>query len=72
VAAAQYFGTKGFLASYDAKLDAPLTEAVAAVWAQNFDNPQKRAEAVHIAETQGSPATNESRGEALVRLWSNL
>lgn len=72
VAAAQYFGTKGFFASYEAKLDAPLTEAVAAVWAKNFETPQKRAEAVHIAETQESPATNESRGEVLLRLWSKL
>jgi hypothetical protein len=37
VAAAQYFGTQGFFASYDAKLDAPLTEAVKAVWLKKFD-----------------------------------
>ena len=72
IAAAQYFGTKGFFASYDAKLDAPLTEAVAAVWAKKFDDPQKRAAAVHFAETQGSPVTAESRGEALLRLWGKL
>jgi hypothetical protein len=72
VPAAQYFGTKGFFASYDAKLDAPLTEAVATVWTKNFDDPQKRAEAVQIAETQESPATRETRGEALLRLWGKL
>lgn len=72
IPAAQYFGTKGFFASYDAKLDAPLTEAVAVGWAKNFNDPQKRAEAVHIAETQDSPATRETRGEALMRLWGKL
>jgi hypothetical protein len=72
IPAAQYFGTKGFFASYDAKLDAPLAEAVATIWAKNYDDPQKRAVAVHIAETQESPATNESRGQALLRLWGKL
>ena len=72
VAAAQYFGTKGFFAGYDAKLDAPLTEAVKAVWLKQFDHPQGRAAAVRIAEAQESPATNESRGEALLRLWGSL
>jgi hypothetical protein len=41
VAAAQYFGTKGFFASYDAKLDEPLTEAVKAVWEKGFAELQK-------------------------------
>jgi hypothetical protein len=72
VAAAQYFGTKGFFAGYDAKLDAPLTEAVKAVWLKQFDHPQERAAAVRIAEAQESPATNEARGEALLRLWDSL
>ncbi|MCB1209722.1 MAG: FAD-dependent oxidoreductase, partial [Verrucomicrobiales bacterium] len=72
IPAVQYFGTKGFFASYDANLDAPITEAVAAVWAKHFDEPQKRAEEVHIAETQESPATRETRGEALLRLWVTL
>ena len=72
VAAAQYFGTKGFFSSYDAKLAAPITEAVKAVWLKKFDDPQERAAAVRIAEAQESPATNESRGEALLRLWGSL
>ncbi len=72
IPAAQYFGTKGFFASYDAKLDEPLTKAVATIWAKNYDDPQKRAVAVRIAETQESPATNESRGQALLRLWGKL
>jgi hypothetical protein len=36
IPAAQYFGTKGFFASYDARLDQPLSEAVAAQWVQTF------------------------------------
>lgn len=32
VAAVQYFGTQGFFASYDARLDEPLTDAVRAAW----------------------------------------
>lgn len=31
-AAAQFFGTKGFFADYDARLDEPVTQAVAQVW----------------------------------------
>lgn len=72
VVAAQYFGTQGFFSSYDAKLDAPLTEAVKAVWLKQFDHPQERAAEVRIAEAQESPATHESRGEALLRLWGSL
>ena len=75
IAAAQYFATKGFFASYDAKLDAPLTEAVKAVWVKCFDDLQKGkldpiqlAKAVHAAEAQKSPATKETRGEALAAM----
>lgn len=67
-AAAQYFATQGFFATYDAKLDQPLTEAVKAVWAQKFDDPRKRAEAVRAAESQNSPTTNQSRGAFLSRI----
>ena len=34
--AAQYFGTKGFFADYDARLDAPLSATIARVWAEAF------------------------------------
>jgi 2-polyprenyl-6-methoxyphenol hydroxylase-like FAD-dependent oxidoreductase len=77
--AAQYFGTKGFFASYDAKLDAPLTEAVRSVWLDGFKQLQqgtldaaKLAHAVHAAESKDSPATGELRADALLRLWKQL
>jgi len=64
LAAAQYFGTKGFLSNYDAK----LTEAVTAVWAKSFDDPQIRAAAVHVAETEKSIATDRTSGLFLLKL----
>jgi hypothetical protein len=77
--AAQYFSTKGFFASYDSKLDAPLTEAVRSVWLDGFKqlqqgtlNAAKLALAVHAAESKESPATNELRADALLRLWKQL
>ena len=36
VPAAQYFGTKGFFADYDLRPDAPLTAAIAQLWAKGF------------------------------------
>ncbi len=79
VAAAEYFGTKGFFASYDAHLDAPLTGAMRKVWERGFKqlqqgllDPQKQALAVHAASLQESPDTHESRGNALLRLWQQL
>lgn len=79
VAAAQFFGTRGFFASYDAKLDEPLTEAVKAVWKGGFEKlqndtlvPMQLAKAVHVAETQDSPATKETRGKALAAMWKSL
>jgi hypothetical protein len=79
VAAAQYFGTKGFFAGYDAQLDEPLTEAVRGVWLDGFEklkqgtlDAAKLAAAVQAAESQESPATGELRGEALQRLFTQL
>jgi hypothetical protein len=75
VAAAQYFGTKGFFAGYDARLDAPLTEAVRSVWLDGVARLQqgtleapKFAAAVQAAESQESPPSGELRGDALLRL----
>ena len=74
--AAQYFGTKGFFAGYDARLDEPLTEAVRSVWLDGFEQLQqgtleatKLAAAVRAAESQESPPSGELRGDALLRLW---
>ncbi len=72
IAAAQYFGTKGFLLSCDAKLDAPLTEAVTDVWAKSFDDPQIGAAAVHAAETEESIAKDQTRGLFLLKLWQQF
>lgn len=79
VAAAQYFGTQGFFASYDAKLDEPLTESVKAVWQDGFEKlqkgtlePMQLAKVVHEAEAKESPAAKESRGEALAAMWRSL
>ena len=79
VPSTQYFGTKGFFASYDANLDAPLTEAVKAVWEKGFAELQKGtlepmhlAKAVYEAEATKSPATDEKRGAKLLSLWNKL
>ncbi|GEP43617.1 FAD-dependent oxidoreductase [Brevifollis gellanilyticus] len=79
VAAAQYFGTKGFFASYDAKLDAPLSASVEAVWQRGLDelkngklDPIKLANAVLAAEVATSPETKQTKGGALVAMWKSL
>jgi hypothetical protein len=78
VSASQYFGTKGFFASYDVKLDAPLTEAVKAAWEKGFEdlrkgtlNPMELAKAVNAAEALESPATKETRGAFLTKHLTN-
>jgi len=79
VTAAQYFGTKGFFASYDAKLDQPLTEAVKAVWERGFAElrkgtlePMRLAKAVQQAEANATPPTQATRSEALLAMWQKL
>ncbi|WP_395737853.1 FAD-dependent oxidoreductase [Prosthecobacter sp.] len=71
IVAAQYFGTKGFFDSYNARLDAPLTTAVRTAWEHPSD-PAQTAIAVHAAETQNSPATDQTRGTFLLKLWQQL
>lgn len=79
VAASQYFGTQGFFASYDARLDEPVTEGEKAVWRDGFAklkkgglNPAEFARAVHAAEAQTTPKTQETRGAALLAMWNEL
>lgn len=79
IPATQYFGTKGFFAGYDAKLDEPLSESVRAVWDEGFTQLQQRtlepmqfAPRVHVAELQDSPRTNQTRGAFLLALWTKL
>lgn len=79
VAAAQFFGTKGFFASYDAKLDQPLTEAVKAAWEKGLAElrngtlePMQLARAVQAAEANATPPTNATRGAVLSAMWKKL
>jgi hypothetical protein len=79
IPAVQYFGTKGFFASYDAKLDEPISEAVRNVWLDGFKNLEqgtlntaKLALAVQTAESKVSPAAGELRADVLLRLWQQL
>lgn len=77
--ATQYFGTKGFFAGYDAKLDAPLTDNLSAVWQDGFKklhderfDPGELARAVAHAEQIPSSPASKSRGEVLVTMWKQL
>lgn len=79
VAAAQYFGTRGFFADYDARLDAPLATATQAVWdrglaALRSDTlaPADLVKQVHEAEQENSPPTGRTRGEAMLAMWQSL
>lgn len=79
MAAAQYFGTKGFFASYDAKLDKPLPEAVKEAWKKGFADlqkgtlkPMELAKAVYAAEAKRSSSTNQKRGDFLIGIFDRL
>ncbi|MFM7290044.1 MAG: FAD-dependent oxidoreductase, partial [Planctomycetia bacterium] len=79
VAAAQYFGTKGFFADYDARLDKPLATATQAVWERGLAalrsgtlDPADLVKQVHEAESKDSPPTSRTRGEALLAMWQSL
>lgn len=79
VVAAQYFGTQVFFNTYDARLDAPLTSGLRTAWESAFKhlqqgtlNPAQIVVAVHAAESQDSPATDQARGAHLLALWKQL
>ncbi len=79
IPATQYFGTKGFFASYDTKLDAPLSEAVKAAWEKGFEDlqkgtldPMQLAKAAQEAEANPTPQTKETRGAVLLAMWNEL
>jgi hypothetical protein len=79
VPAAQYFGTKGFFANYNARPAEPLSEAVRDVWQAGFEqlqkgtlDPMKLAATVHAAQSKDSPHTREQRADFLLRLWNQL
>jgi hypothetical protein len=66
VPAVQYFGTRGFFDSYDAKPDSPLTDSLAKVWSEGFTQlragklapgAQARAVAAASAKATAKPVT---------------
>ena len=77
IAAAQYFATKGFFATYDARLDEAVTEALATVWREGFKklrggqlDPLAMARTVAECESTPSGLTAETRGEFLRSLFT--
>ena len=79
IAATQYFGTKGFFADYDARLDEPLSADVQALWLDAFEklrqgklDPSQLAAAIHTVDTKNPPALNKKRGDTLLQLWNTL
>jgi hypothetical protein len=79
MSAAQYFGTKGFSADHNARLDEPLTRPVEAVWRAGFEQlkqgrlePLRMTTATRRAERQAGESTGKQRGDVLVELWRAL
>ena len=79
VIAAQYFGTKGFFADYDARLDEPLTQILSTVWQAGFEklvsgqlDPTALAQAVASADRKEAAPTSRTRGEMLLTMWKQL
>ncbi|MES2694592.1 MAG: FAD-dependent oxidoreductase, partial [Verrucomicrobiota bacterium] len=66
--AAQYLGARGYFPSYDAKLAAPLTRAVAEVWAKPVDDAMEMARRVIAAEAKGAEAAEGINAVELGRL----
>jgi hypothetical protein len=84
VAAAEYFGTKGFFADYDIRPEEPLKPATAKVWADGLErlragtlDPTAMARAVALAErndtSPSAPAeSKQTRAAALEQMFSQL
>ncbi len=79
VAAAQYFGARGFFSGYDAKLDAPVTEAVLQVWEAGFDrlqagtlDPAAMEVWVQQAEEAEAKPSGRNRGNVLRQWFESL
>lgn len=71
--AAQVLGTKGFFPGYDARLAAPLTGVVAAVWSQPDTDPLATAQRVAAAETltASESITASAFAKLTGRTWAN-
>ena len=79
MSAAQYFGTKGFSADHNARLDEPLTRPVEAGWRAGFEQlkqgrlePLRMTTATRRAERQAGESPGKQRGAVLVELWCAL
>ncbi len=79
IAAAQYFGTKGFFHDYHARLDEPLKESTRRVWDQGLAalnekalKPMELAKRVQQAESEDSPRLERTRGQAVAAMWQSL
>lgn len=81
VPAAQYFGTKGFFADYNARLDEPLSESTRKAWGVALTamherklKPMEIVRLVHAAEAQKSPASpsGRTRGQVLKEMFDAL
>lgn len=69
--AAQYFSTQGFFPTYDAHLEAPLTRAVAMIWARPDADPMLNARLVMKAEQVGGEPVNAMEFARLAgKSWS--
>ena len=76
IPAAQYFATKGFFPTYNARLNEPLTEAVQRTWQQGLTalkenrlDPIALAKQALQAEAINSPKLKRTRSEALLNMW---
>lgn len=76
IPAAQYFATKGFFPSYNARLNEPLTEAVQRVWDEGLAalrkgrlDPMTLSRKVRRAEATDSRKLKQTRSQALQSMW---
>ena len=79
VAAAQFFSTKGFFPTYDARLGQPASKEVEAAWRRGLANlregtrdPARFLDEVRDAESKPASGTGPLRGDILVDLWHSL
>jgi len=76
IPAAQYFATKGFFPSYDARLNEPLTEAVQRIWEEGLAalhkgrlDPMTLSRKVRQVEATDSRKLKQTRSQALQSMW---
>jgi len=71
IAAAQYFAAKGYFATYNARLDEPLTPALAQIWAQPDSDPAVTVKRAASAEKQSGEITAEKFAALTGKTWAN-